>query len=113
MTRSAAKNAPQEPVDPLADLREPDDAQGAPGATQEPQEGPEEPSVDLVTQVDWDAARERAIAAWHADTVALGFLHKGGRCGCHYLSGVALTAVMPVGPDLDPEEPGADDTPED
>lgn len=41
-----------------------------------------------VQATDPDAAVER----WHADTVAVGFLHKGGRCGCAYLARVILGA---------------------
>ena len=32
--------------------------------------------------VDVDGVVER----WHENTVALGFLHKGGRCGCRYIA---------------------------
>lgn len=39
------------------------------------------------------------IAAWHADTTALGFLHKGGVCGCNYLARAALAGVLPVAGD--------------
>lgn len=35
---------------------------------------------------------DEAVARWHADTVALGFLHKGGRCGCRYIASVILGA---------------------
>lgn len=35
---------------------------------------------------------EDAVARWHANTVALGFLHKGGRCGCLYVAQIALGA---------------------
>lgn len=35
---------------------------------------------------------QEAVARWHADTVALGFLHKGGRCGCLYIAQRALGA---------------------
>lgn len=31
---------------------------------------------------------ESMVEKWHADTVAVGFLHKGGRCGCAYLARV-------------------------
>lgn len=33
-----------------------------------------------------------AVTRWHADTVAVGFLHKGGRCGCRYIAQVILGA---------------------
>ena len=42
-----------------------------------------------------------AVVAMHADTTTLGFLHKGGNCGCHYIAGVILQAVMPVAPETD------------
>lgn len=35
---------------------------------------------------------QEAVARWHSDTVALGFLHKGGRCGCLYIAQRALGA---------------------
>lgn len=35
---------------------------------------------------------EDAVNRWHADTVAVGFLHKGGRCGCRYIAQVILGA---------------------
>lgn len=35
---------------------------------------------------------DEAVARWHADTVAVGFLHKGGRCGCAYIARVILGA---------------------
>lgn len=35
---------------------------------------------------------QEAVERWHADTVAMGFLHKGGRCGCHYIARVILGA---------------------
>lgn len=41
-----------------------------------------------VEEGEADALVER----WHADTVALGFLHKGGRCGCRYIATIALGA---------------------
>lgn len=43
-----------------------------------------------VTDQDADARMAEMIAAWHADTPALGFLHNGGRCGCRYVAKVAL-----------------------
>ena len=33
---------------------------------------------------------DKAVERWHADTVAVGFLHKGGRCGCRYIAQVIL-----------------------
>lgn len=35
---------------------------------------------------------DEAVKRWHADTVAMGFLHKGGRCGCRYIAQVILGA---------------------
>lgn len=39
-----------------------------------------------------DLTADAAVEAWHANTVALGFLHKGGRCGCRYVAQVILGA---------------------
>jgi hypothetical protein len=94
---------PTDPVDPLADLRDPADLDpmagpvGFPDDTELPDEdlGPvyEGP---LVTQEAWDEARRLAVVAMHEDTTTLGFLHKGGTCGCNYIAGVILQATMPV-----------------
>lgn len=35
---------------------------------------------------------DEAVERWHKDTVAVGFLHKGGRCGCAYVARVILGA---------------------
>lgn len=35
---------------------------------------------------------DEAVERWHKDTVAIGFLHKGGRCGCAYIARVVLGA---------------------
>lgn len=35
---------------------------------------------------------DEAVERWHRDTVAVGFLHKGGRCGCAYVARVILGA---------------------
>lgn len=35
---------------------------------------------------------DEAVERWHRDTVAVGFLHKGGRCGCRYVARVILGA---------------------
>jgi hypothetical protein len=35
---------------------------------------------------------DEAVERWHKDTVAIGFLHKGGRCGCAYVARVILGA---------------------
>lgn len=42
----------------------------------------------LTPAVDVDEVVER----WHENTVALGFLHKGGRCGCAYIARAAFGA---------------------
>lgn len=109
-TRKAAQQAPAPVQDPLADLREPTDERGQAtgGLATLTQAEQAEPARVLLTQDAWDAARAEVIAGWHADTVALGFLHKGGNCGCRYLAGIALSAAMPAGPDdtdLEPAEP--------
>jgi hypothetical protein len=46
------------------------------------------PMLETVQATSADEAVER----WHADTVAVGFLHKGGRCGCAYIARVVLGA---------------------
>lgn len=97
-SQQAAQAPPVAPEDPLAELREPattDEVEG--GGT-----GDALPPIALVTQDTWDQARAQVIAGWHGDPVSLGFLHKGGNCGCHYLAGIALQAAMPVQPDLEP-----------
>lgn len=40
------------------------------------------PLVAPVQDLTWEAA----VEVWHEDTVCLGFLHKGGRCGCRYIA---------------------------
>jgi hypothetical protein len=108
--QAADQPPPSVSVDPLADLREPDDLD-----RYADDDAPEEPKgleltlgeggQVLVTQEAWDEARAVVIAGWHADSVSLGFLHKGGNCGCRYLAGVALTAVLPVAPVVDELDP--------
>lgn len=127
--QKAAQASPEAPEDPLADLREPEDRY--PDGV-EPTQGPEpvhiEPLEDmdgapfpenvqeafrvrmagmvesnaLVSEDDQQAAVDRIILAWHDDTVGLGFLHKGGRCGCHYLARIVVRSLLPVA--LDPED---------
>lgn len=79
------------PIDPLADLRGPEDD------TPPDTDGTAYvvPVVEAVTPEEWDRLRALTILAWHNDTTALGFLHKG-QCACQYLAGVALQAVVPV-----------------
>lgn len=49
--------------------------------------------ADLQPHLVTDAPSvDDAVTRWHADTVAVGFLHKGGRCGCAYLARVILGA---------------------
>lgn len=59
--------------------------------------------VTLVTEDDQQAQVDRMIVAWHDNTIALGFLHKGGRCGCHYLAKIAAQAIAPTLLDAEPE----------
>lgn len=40
------------------------------------------PMVAPAQDLTWEAA----VETWHEDTVAVGFLHKGGRCGCRYIA---------------------------
>lgn len=91
------------PPDPLAALRDAEEP-GLPPILGEP-DGPEEGSEDdeldphavpLVTQEVQDQARAQVVAAWHADTTSVGFLHKGRGCGCSFIAGLALQTVMPV-----------------
>lgn len=50
-------------------------------------------TAEQIAQVPVQATNpEDAVERWHADTVAVGFLHKGGRCGCAYLARVVLGA---------------------
>lgn len=53
-----------------------------------------EAAVDLAPALAPVAALEadEAVERWHRDTVAVGFLHKGGRCGCAYVARVILGA---------------------
>lgn len=47
--------------------------------------------VAALNQAPTEAADpDEAVERWHRDTVAVGFLHKGGRCGCNYLARVVL-----------------------
>lgn len=89
---------PDPPADPLAAYREPDPTIGDLEYTPDPPAA-EPASVGLVTQADQDRARAVVVATWHADTVALGFLHKGGVCGCQYLAVLTVQAVVPVTPE--------------
>lgn len=90
------------PADPLADLRESD----TPGPPTPPAENLEPEAVPLHTQAWHDRAEAETVAAWHADTTAPGFLHRGGVCGCRYLARTALRATL--GPPV--AEPEDDDT---
>jgi hypothetical protein len=45
---------------------------------------------------DQEVAVAVLIAAWHADPTALGFLHKGGVCGCHYLANLSVRSILPA-----------------
>lgn len=118
-----AAQAPTEPAtDPLADLREPDDLTPGPGepateqhtdplpTLEDPDGAPYPEEVQeafraylldyiaagaTVTPESWDETRDLAVVAMHQDTTAAGFLHHGG-CGCRYIAGVILTAILPV-----------------
>lgn len=46
------------------------------------------PMLAPVQDLTWEAA----VEVWHENTVALGFLHKGGRCGCRYIAQTILGA---------------------
>ena len=98
------KTAPS--PDPLADLREED----APGLATVPENSPEpetEPIADIrpmVTEEVQEQMVSEAVAAWHLDPSAMGFLHGGGSmCGCRYIARVALRAAVPVLAEEDPE----------
>lgn len=103
-TRQAAQAPTEPPADPLADLREGDDLANPETAPPADDDTPTPPgTMALVTPETQAHSRATIMAAWHADTVALGFLHKGGTCGCHYLAGVAVTAALPLTPET-PED---------
>lgn len=110
-------------ADPLADLRDDADADRYPDAEPTPPPSVVEQVADALTEavrtaaaplVDagapiedvLDAATQAArtfvapvpdhaslVALWHADEVALGFLHRGGRCGCDYIARTGLGQV--------------------
>lgn len=50
----------------------------------------------LVGPEDQANARAVIIAAWHEDRTSLGFLHKGGVCGCHFLANIAVQVALPA-----------------
>jgi hypothetical protein len=107
MGKQRPTTKPVQASDPLADVRA---AFGGtdepPVATTAPESAPDQPEPEgapLATVDDRLEARAAMIAAWHADPVALGFLHRGGRCGCRYLAERALDAVAPLQGDEDPE----------
>lgn len=64
----------------------------------------------LITPEDQDEAVRQAVAALHADTTCLGFLHKGSVCGCAYISRTIVLAVLPASLVTDPDDPEADPT---
>lgn len=97
-TRKNTTPAPTPPADELESLREewggPDDE-----PTSEP--APEAadgaaPARPLVTEGDRTEDVAVMVAAWHADPTAVGFVHRGGMCGCRYLARVASDAALPV-----------------
>lgn len=50
----------------------------------------------LMSPAQQDDARAVMVAAWHADTTVDRFVHKGGVCGCNYLAGVTVRAILPA-----------------
>lgn len=59
--------------------------------------GPGVPNVlPLVSENEQDEIRAQMIATWHADTVALPILHKGGTCACRYIANTVLPVVLPA-----------------
>lgn len=46
-------------------------------------------AIQPMLQVEAQTAEE-VMERWHANTVAVGFLHKGGRCGCRYLAQIVV-----------------------
>lgn len=83
------------PADPLADLRPSDDTPNIPPVTDVQPNETEEPFVLDALDAAWhEDAQTRIVAAWHHDTTAQGFAHKGGACGCRYLARKALIAAI-------------------
>lgn len=99
----------QAPEDPLADLRE-DDSPGPPEGPSVQENTPEgaEPVVaevrPMVTAELHEVMVSEAVAAFHLDPTAQGFLHGGGVCGCRYIARQALAAAVPVMTPEDLEE---------
>lgn len=107
--RKATQAAPEPQNDPLADLREPDETPGAEALSADGTEDAPEDAVEvrpLVSQDLWDDLARESVVALHADTVALGFLHAGGACGCHYIAKTVLRHAVPVQrpEDLEPQD---------
>lgn len=92
------------PADPLADLRLNDDL--AAGHTPETEDAVQA-LRPTAPQSFHDEARAEIVAAYHADTVATGMLHKGGTCGCRYLAALALRTALGA-----PQEPEVQDDPD-
>ena len=92
MGRTATRQPAAPASDPLADLRPPEDTTPA-GHTPETEAEVAEVRP-TATQAQHDAMRAEVVAAYHADTVATGMLHKGGTCGCRYLAGLALQTAL-------------------
>ena len=113
-TRKNNAPAPTPPADELESLREewsgPDD-EPAPGPDAKAADGAA-PARPLVTEGDRTEDVAVMVAAWHADPTAVGFVHRGGMCGCRYLARAALDAALPVmASDERDEEGGAGDAP--
>lgn len=107
--------APPAETDPLADLRQEwgggeagEPAIPFPDVEPADQGDPDAVSVPLTTEERREEMTAVIIAAWHADPVSHGFLHRGNRCGCRYIIARALDAVAPVAPDEDEEEADPD-----
>lgn len=109
-------------IDALADLRAQFGGDDGPERGPEPlgEAGPPESPAkpgwvgegpSMVAEDTRDEDRAVVIAAWHADTVVTGFMHRGGQCGCRYIANLALDQVRPVQANPEPEPEPAVDAP--
>lgn len=79
-------------ADPLADLRDETPPGPPPG---EQDETLLDGELTAVYSPAWHEQRtNQIVAAYHADSTAQGFAHKGGACGCRYLARKALQAAV-------------------
>lgn len=94
------------PPDPLADLRT--DDQAALPVIEGAGHGEPEPIIvdGLVTPEAQERARHVLVAAWHSDPITLGFLHRGENCGCWYISGITVGAILPIQGNAEPDDDG-------